>query len=154
MRKIMCLFLLVCFIGLFSSIASSEEVNQNVFVNIETPFYSIENINSEIKFTVLNNGNDTFTGNLAYGIRGENIHWDEVETDLIIPAHDSTIVTRTIKPAYVGELGIYVTLQDVNGREVTSMSYPMSVHSLVDAAVIGSVLIGLLAFIHSLNKKK
>jgi putative cell wall-binding protein len=62
MKRFISLIVILFLLGLLTSIASSEEVNQEVFLKIDPPFYSVEGLPSEITFIVVNNGNDTFTG--------------------------------------------------------------------------------------------
>lgn len=147
MKKIRYLFLIILIFGIFPSITLSEEMNQDVFINIETQFYPVENINSKIKFIIVNNGNDSFNGSLSNYIEGEAVSWKKMEENLTIPPHNSSIVTRSIRPAYTGNFWIKGTLQDVNGNEITSRDKPLNVHSLEAAAVIGAAIIAVLSLL-------
>ena len=143
--------------GIFPSITLCEETNQEVY--IDTPIYSVENTNTIIKFIVVNNGNNSFNGSLIYHISGEGLQWGEFKENITIQPHNSTMVSVKIKPTYTGQYTITARLNDVKGRQIILKSYPLSVHSLVDgaliigtiAAIIG-IIIAFLGLEYSKNK--
>jgi hypothetical protein len=73
---------------------------------------------------------------------------------LNISGHNSSTITRDFKSGYIGELWIHGTVNDINGREVTSRSCPLTVHSLEAAFVIGGVILTLIGLIASQFSKK
>ena len=156
MKKIRSLLLLIFILGIFPSITLCEETNQEVYINIDTPIYSVENTNTIIKFIVVNNGTNSFNGSLIYLIKGEGLQWGEFKENITIQPHNSTMVSVKIKPAYTGQYTITARLNDVKGRQIIIKNYPLNVHSLVDgigtiAAIIG-IIIAFLALEYSKNK--
>ena len=154
MKKIRSLLLLIFILGIFPSITLCEETNQEVYINIKTPIYSVENINTNIKFIIVNNGNNSFNGSLIYFIKGEDIKWggESKVKNITIQPHNSTTVPVKIKPTYSGHYTITAKLNDVNGRQIDSNFSPLKIQSLADAAVIIGVIITFFIFIYKITR--
>ena len=152
MKKIRLLFLLLFILGIYPSITLCEEINQDVYINIETPIYSVENTNTNIKFIAVNNGNNSFDGSLVYHIKGEGLQWTESKVNINIQPHNSSTVVGRFKPIYAGKYWITGSLKDANDNQITSEDYPINVNYLDAAAVIVAAMIALLAFLLKLMK--
>lgn len=152
MKKIKLLFLLLFIFGIYPSMALCEEINQDVYINIETPIYSVENTNTNIKFIAVNNGNNSFDGSLIYSIKGEGLEWSESKVNIIIQPHNSSTVVGHFKPIYAGKYWITGYLIDANDNKMTSEDYPINVNSLEAAAVIVATMTALVAFVLKLMK--
>lgn len=149
MKKIRSLLLLIFILGIFPSITLCEEANQEVYINIKTPIYSVENTITNIKFIIVNNGNNSFNGSLIYLIKGEDLKWgDESKENITIQPHNSTMVLVKIKPTYPGRYTITATLNDVSGRQIDSKFSPLKIQTIVNVAIIIGVIIAFLAFIY------
>ena len=148
MKIIRLLLLLIFIFGIFPLVALCEEINQEVYMNIKTPIYSIENINTGIKFIAVNDGNNYFNGSLIYFIKGEGLEWSESKVNLTIQPHNSTTVSIKIKPTYTGHYTIKASINDVNDRQIILKNHPLSVHSFEEAAIIIGTIIAILAIIY------
>ena len=154
MKKIRSLLLLIFIFGIFLSITLCEETNQEMYINIKTPIYSVENTNTIIKFIVVNNGNNSFNGSLIYLIEGEDLIWggESKVINITIQPHNSTTVRVKIKPTYTGHYDITAGLNDVNGRQIDSKFSPLKIQSLADLAIIIGVIIAFLVFIYRITR--
>ena len=150
MKIIRSIVIFIFIFGIFSSQSLSEEFNKNVFVNIETPFYPIENTKTDIDFTIVNYGNTSFNGSLIYSVSGDDIYWPDSIVNFSLQPNSSFPVNKNIIPIYIGNYWIKASLIDLNSKHISTTQYPLNVHSFEELAVVLGAIIAILTLILTL----
>jgi hypothetical protein len=151
-------FAQLCIIMLLLVITNVYAIEDNfknkIWVQIEHPFYPVENLKIDIDFVVWNYANSTFEGELIYWVTGEKIRWEEMKINITVLSKNFTKITQSITPAAPGLYWTHAKLIDESGSTIYSTQFPFNVHSLGETAAIGTMIIGLLSFITYLKFKK
>ena len=154
MRKILLLFaalFLVSFAPLYAV-----DLNEEIYVAIESPKYSIENSNVDLKFYIWNLRNSSFNGTMFYEFKcdSDKMVWGEQAINVTIEPQNYDLFKIPIRPTYPDVHWAKARIEDNRGREIYSTQHSFRVHSYEETAIICVAILALASFLYHIFKKK